>query len=223
MTLKTAPRTVHFLHIGKNAGTQISAVSAHVMEQKPDLEIVKHSHQIRLVELPKTAEYFFSIRDPISRFVSGFYSRKRKGRPRLNVEWSSGERIAFTEFEHAVELAEALWSPGARGDLAFQAMRAISHTAAMQADWFYRQGFFLKTRPPVWIVRQDALEADLRRLFLILGYEGVLPIRAEAAHSNDYSAVPPLSDLARQNLRLWFAQDLAFVDLCHRWIAAQSA
>ena len=58
----------------------------------------------------------FFVRHPVSRFVSGFNSRMRKGRPRRNVEWSEGERWSFERFRTPDELARALASadPGAR-------------------------------------------------------------------------------------------------------------
>ena len=73
---------VHFLHLGKNAGTTIKALVRKINQEAKTTLIAAHGHRITLSDLPKDAVYFFSIRDPIARFYSGFYSRKRKGAPR---------------------------------------------------------------------------------------------------------------------------------------------
>lgn len=217
-------RILNFLHIGKNAGTQIRQVADQVMAENSELQITRHPHKTHLIDLPKDTEYFFSIREPISRFRSGFYSRKRKGRPRLNVEWSPDEKIAFETFPHANDLAEALYVPGPRSVAALCAMRSISHVSAMQTDHFHRQGYFLLTRPPLAILRQDKLEDDFRDFLNRLGYRGAVSFATESAvaHANDYSGTPDLSDKARANLVIWYAQDIVFYKMCCAWIEAQA-
>jgi hypothetical protein len=66
-----------FLHVGKNAGTQILHLASQL--QNNGIVINKMPHRGRLMDISGNDRYFFSIRDPISRFKSGFYSRKRKG------------------------------------------------------------------------------------------------------------------------------------------------
>ncbi len=74
--------SVHFLHVGKAAGTQVK----HVIEQvnRPRLagKLVKHDHRIGLADLPHDDDYFFSTRDPVTRFKSGFirgYEKASRG------------------------------------------------------------------------------------------------------------------------------------------------
>lgn len=216
-------REIAFLHIGKNAGTQIM----HLAQQLKAHGVQVHQlpHTKKLYEIPGGLNYFFSVRDPVTRFKSGFYSRKRKGQPRIYAEWTKPEAVAFGSFEHANDLAEALFRPDEGGYLAAQAIQAIRHTAMQQTDWFERIGF-LDLRPPVWIIRQEKFELDfgifLQRLGLSLSFADLKPATdAAAAHSNDYSRTPPLSDLAKDNLRRWYARDLVFYDLCERWMKAR--
>ena len=86
-------REIAFLHIGKNAGTQIM----HLAQQLKQHGVVVHQlpHSKKLFEVPLALNYFFSIRNPVTRFKSGFYSRKRKGQPRIYVEWTRAEALAF--------------------------------------------------------------------------------------------------------------------------------
>ena len=142
-------RTVHYLHIGKNAGTKVSEIVAAVNSQTPEVQMIKHSHHVALGAIPDGDPYFFSIRNPMKRFFSGFYSRKRKGQPRFYAEWSPHEEQAFAAFEHANDLAEALYEDSDAGHKAFAAIRSIQHLSANQVDWFTRHGFFLDLRPPI--------------------------------------------------------------------------
>ena len=214
---------IHFLHIGKNAGTQVKLISNQINALVGHQVIVKHPHDVFLKDLPLGDAYFFSIRNPVSRFRSGFYSRKRKGRPRFNSEWTPHEQLAFSEFEHANDLAENLFQPGEKGRQATAAMKSISHASQNQSDWFSGHGNFLRVRPPIWIIRQENFEADLRKLISLAfpGFdESVIHISADdvSSHKNDYSNVPALSARAKENLTAWYAQDVEFFDMCSEWI-----
>lgn len=212
---------VHFLHLGKCAGTQVAAVSAAVAPA-----ILCHPHGVGLRDLPADQPWFFSIRDPITRFRSGFYSRKRKGQPRYLSEWQPAEAQAFAAFDHANDLAEALFAPGPDGRAAFAAIHAIAHTARRQCDWFIGCADFLDQRPPVWIVRQEQFDGDMRRLLDRIGLpqgDAPLPVAQDdcGAHRNDYADTPALSDLAVRNLARWYASDQQLYALCQDWIDMQ--
>ncbi|MGA7269432.1 MAG: hypothetical protein WBX21_16890 [Aestuariivirga sp.] len=212
-----------FLHIGKNAGTQIMFLA---QQLKPHgVTVHQLPHDAKLCRLPEKLPYFFSIRNPISRFKSGFYSRKRKGQPRLYVEWSKHEAFAFQNFEHANDLAEALFRTDALGRMATQAIQSIRHTSMQQIDWFERVAV-LDLRPPVWIIRQEKLEEDFNTLLGRMGLPitcGDLKLATDsmAAHANDYGTAPDLSPGARDNLSRWYARDFVFYDLCVDWMARQ--
>lgn len=217
-------REVAFLHIGKNAGTQI----VHLSQQLKPHGVLVHQlpHSKKLYEVPPQLPYFFSVRNPITRFKSGFYSRKRKGQPRIYAEWSPSEAMAFGKFAHANDLAEALFRKDDRGYDAAQAIQAIRHTAMQQIDWFERLSF-LDLRPPLWIIRQERFAEDfgalLRRMGLTLSFSDLKPATdAASAHSNDYSQVPELSDLAKENLARWYARDIVFYEVCERWLKANA-
>ncbi|MBW8636201.1 sulfotransferase family 2 domain-containing protein [Hoeflea sp. WL0058] len=214
---------VHFLHIGKNAGTTISRACEAANVKSGNTVFVKHSHSVRLRDLPFDDPYFFSIRNPVNRFVSAFYSRKRKGMPRVHYEWSANEQAAFTRFEHADELAKALFVPGLDGAAALSAIKSISHTSMNQIDWFSEMGNFLSLRPPVHIGRQEHLRNDLEILFVALGFP--MPELVEDpvnTHRTDYSSIPPLSEEGRANIERWYSQDLEFYKVCEAWIFEQS-
>ena len=38
------------------------------------------------------------------------------------------------------------------------------------------------------------------------------------SHKNNYEDVPPLSDMAIQNLEKWYVQDYWFYEMCEAWL-----
>lgn len=216
-------RDVHFLHIGKCAGTQIKALAAGINAMEAAIRIVAHPHGITLANLPQGEAYFFSIRSPETRFFSGFYSRKRKGLPRYKVEWTPSEREAFLNFDHANDLAEALFTEGPRGWQAFAAMQAISHLAANQCDYFKHCGAFLSSRPPLTIIRQEHFDRDIDMLFrkLRLTTPPLIETDPVKTHKNDYTGLKPLSEQAKRRLRIWYARDFELYRHCSDWLESQ--
>lgn len=219
----TTQKTIHFLHIGKAAGSQIKHLANQVNAAQTAWRIKKYPHHVDLKDLPDREPYFFSIRHPLSRFTSGFYSRKRKGQPRLLVEWTAHEKRAFKAFEHANDLAEALFEDSPRGANAFYAINSMNHTAKGQVDWFFKRGFLFDIRPPLWVIRQEHFAADWAQFLDRIGLARYLPPTEDdtRAHRNDYSNVPPLSDRAKENLRRWYCQDIEFYKRCEEWIERQ--
>lgn len=211
---------LHFLHIGKAAGSQMGLIARKFNSKNARFVIQKHPHHVMLSNLPVTAPYFFSVRDPVTRFVSGFYSRKRKGQPKLYVEWTANEASAFAAFDHANDLAEALFAPGDLGQQAVFAIKSISHTARGQVDWISPMGYFLTHRPPIAILRQEHFNTDLALLSAHLGEDMSRYITANPAlaHRNDYSSVPELSPKAIANLERWYVQDRMFYTICSDWM-----
>lgn len=215
------PRTpLHFLHIGKNAGTQIKHVAKQHNAVSGTYRIALHPHAITLDDIPAAHPYFFSIRHPVSRFESGFYSRQRQGQPRHFAKWSPHEEVAFRDFPDANSLAEALFSDGKAGLQAYGAMRGISHLGRNQFSWFNLNGQFLMLRPPVHILRQEVFEEDLRVFLLKINTpEHLRPSKdSTVAHRNNYEDKPALSPLAIRNIERWYAVDLEFYKLCCAWI-----
>ena len=215
---RASDQNLHFLHVGKAAGTQIVNVMEHI-KSETSLYPISHPHSIGLADLPEGERYFFSTRDPATRYYSSFYSRKRQGRPHYDNPWSPNEAIAFGNFPEANDLAEALFEEGQRGRQATAAIRSIRHTARNLVDWVRFEGHLFDRRPPVWVVRQERFASDLNILLRRLDCSEAVKIDMERrSHTNDYSETPPLSDKALENLRAWYVQDYAFLDLCESWI-----
>lgn len=212
------PETVYYIHIPKTAGTQIKLVIDALTAAEVRPPLVGHTHHIGLSALPPEAPYFFSLRDPVSRFRSSFYHRKRKGQPLWFKEWSPGERRVFETFEHATDMAEALFTDTAEGRIAVEGMLSVKHVNMDQSKWLLHEGSFLELRPPVHILRLESLEDDLDVLLTALGIdERPAFVTDERANTQDYTAIPPMSDRAAENLRTWYARDVEVYKMCDAW------
>ncbi len=212
-------RNIHFLHLSKAAGTQIWRLVEQINTIQQDSYIIVHDHGIGLKDLPSRDAFFFSIRDPVTRFRSAFYARLRRGRPLYNAVWTVDETRAFNAFEHANDLAEALFDAGQRGREAFFAMRSIGHVSTDQVGWFMGCGDFLETRPPLWIIRKENFVQDVDVLLEKLGCQKDIRMSDPvAANKADYTGIPELSELAIENLRRWYVRDCVFYRLCLQWM-----
>lgn len=212
---------VHFLHIGKCAGSQIKFI-ANMVKKESSLNIIKHEHFIKIDDIPIKSKYFFAIRKPDARFVSAFYSRKRKGAPKNYNEWSINESKAFSKFEHANELAEALYEKGGNGQEALHAMLSIRHVNTYQVDWIksLNKDIF-EDENLIGIIRQENFNNDVIQILKKLNIKNPrekISNNEIDAHKNDYTNIPNLTEKAKKNLSIWYSQDWLFYEKCVGYI-----
>lgn len=208
------PRPVaHFMHIGKTAGTALRSTLMEVRKETR-YRMVLHGHRWRLDRVPAGDKFFFCLRDPTDRYVSGFLGRQRQDRPRFAIPWTEDETWAFTRFDSPETLAVSLSAGGDVQREAERAMRSIQHVQTSYWDWFRDPAYFQsRVDDLLWIGRLEAL--DVRPLALALGVDPfTMPEDTIAAHRGPTSK-PALSDLARENLARWYAKDYEFLDLCN--------
>ncbi len=208
---------VHMLHIGKTGGTAIKyALENH--KSSKDYLLILHSHDTNLTNIPKGEKVFFFLRDPITRFISGFYSRKRKGRPRNNIQWTEGENAAFKKFNTPNELALDLFSKSKqKKDEAQKAMKDIYHVNSFLLDWFKDEEYFLsRLNDILFIGFQENLENDFKRLksILNLNEKVILPRDKVKSHKNPVYFDKHLDPQSKKNLRQWYEKDYNFMNLC---------
>lgn len=219
-------RTIHFLHIGKTGGTVIKhALSPHC--HGATQRIMLHEHATRLSDISPGEQVFFFLRDPISRYVSGFYSRKREGRPRYASPWSPAECCAFSCFATPDALAMALTSSDTSLQLAaVDAMHSISHVRDRYSRWFGSDEYVRARLADIFFIgRQESLAADFARLKDMLGLDPALalPEDAVSAHKNPPECDRRLSVTAIENLKKWYEEDFLFMHLCQRLRLMQSS
>jgi len=210
-------QVIHLLHIGKTGGTSLK----HVLEPVRNTAVYRmelHPHSFRLKDIPEGDKVVFFLRDPVKRFVSGFYSRKRMGQPRYNSPWNSSEEAVFMQFHTPNELARALSSKSqSTQEAAIRAMKSISHLKSSYWDWFENEAYFLSRLPDILFIGfQETLDEDfgILRKMLCLPETIALPKDEIRAHKNPPNLDTCLGEEALQNLREWYAADYEFIRLC---------
>jgi hypothetical protein len=209
------PVDAHFLHIGKTGGTALKHALEPAARRHAWLHL--HPHATRLADVPRGQRAFFFLRDPIARFVSGFESRRRQGRPRYDYPWNEAEAEAFGTFASADSLARALAAPDpSLRERAIAAMRGIRHLQDSYWDWLGSPGELASRAGEIlFIGRQEHLESDARRLGELLGVElAPLPADPVLAHRNPRPAEGALSEEARVHLAAWYRADYEAIDAC---------
>jgi hypothetical protein len=204
---------VHFLHIGKTGGTAVRAALEPYLDERG---IVYHGHAVHLPDVPQGDFCCFFVRDPVTRFVSGFYSRQRKGQPRIYSPWTPDEERAFAAFTTPSELATALSAPSRRARKAAEnAMRAIGHVRSSYWNWFVDEAYLSRRSDAILFVgAQEQLADDFERLKALLHIpSGSLPNDDVAAHRNPSGLDTTLDAQAVENLRNWYARDYRFLAL----------
>lgn len=207
----------HYLHIGKTGGSAVRAALSNVKSQS-DYRLYLHDHRTTLLDIPSHAWFFFSFRDPVERFISGFYSRQRKGQPLNYVEWSKEEAKAFAYFGTPNELALALSSTQyAHREAAEDAMRTIQHVRDFQWTWTGGiDGLRSRTQRLIFLLNQECLEKDFATLSKLLGVTGRLPEDDVTAHRNPTNVDKSLTPEAVENLTAWYREDFRFVEYCSK-------
>ncbi len=208
---------IHFLHIGKTGGTAVK----HVLKQSPTTKsyaIYLHNHGTNFEDIPKGEKIIFFLRDPISKFISGFYSRKRQGQPRIFKPWSQEEKIAFEYFPTPNQLAISLSSKDLEvRSHAERAMRSIGHVKSSYWKWFHNEEYFKNRVSDIFFIGfQESLSKDFEILKEKLGISDQieLPIDDIKAHKNPKGVDKSLEDIAIKNLRKWYKIEYQFIELC---------
>ncbi len=215
-------KMVHFFHIRKAAGTAIrAAVSSRnnlvgSMVVSNGYVFLMHGHDFTIKDLKPGEYFFFATREPIGRFVSGFYSRLRQGQPKNFNPWTPGEVVAFDIFKTPNELAEAMTSEDDQlRKNAMTAMQEIRHVNSSYWDWFVDEKTFEENRNRIlYILNQKGLNDDFRNFQLMYNIDlGELPNDPVKAHRKPDNHKDELSELAKSNLKKWYAREYAFLDM----------
>jgi hypothetical protein len=216
---------VHLIHVSKAGGTALrfairaSRVSSGGRLKTPWGEVWGHDHRFTLSDVPREDVAFFALRDPISRFLSGYYSRLRKGAPRYFVEWTDAEARAFKWFPTPQELADALAEPSGKPRRRAEfAMKSIRHVKRPLTFWTGKPSYLRKHIDKViYIARQETLDEDWEKLKELLGLpsDQMLPKDDTYAHRTVYAADDDrtLSGKGEDALRAWYADDYKLIEI----------
>ena len=209
-----------FIHVGKSGGTYLGT-ALRALAKRAEIDIEFTSHQGRITDILRKnpgCKVIFGVRDPLQIFVSGFYSRQRKGAPRYHAEWSEKEATAFATFATANDLAEALSAddPALRRS-ATDAMQAIKHVRKNLRGYLQGPVFLRQNKDRIFFIfDQASLDDDLRVIYQVYGLkmQGWIKNNQELRHKNPSGIDRHLSRLARQNLVEHYKTDLEIYRTC---------
>ena len=207
---------VHLIHVRKTGGT----VLRHAFDAHPRTEryrIVHHGHGVLLRDVPPGEKAIFFLRDPVARFVSGFYCRQRMGQPRYTSPWLENERVAFERFQTPNDLASTLSSPYEAERLRAQdAMHAIQHLCSV-FTWLESEAYLRSRLPDLFHIGfQETLGDDFEHLKRKLGLPPELRLSDDEtlSHRRPAHLDGHLDEVAVANVRAWYAPDQKLIDLC---------
>ena len=213
-------KQLHFLHIGKTGGSAIKhALTQHSISSRYVINL--HRHHVRLYDVPKGEKVIFCLRDPVSRFVSSFYSRLRQGHPWYFIAWYKNVDIVFGEFNTPNELALALSSLNKEKKSKAQlGMKHIQHVRDSYWKWFENEDYFKSRLSDIFFIGfQERLTEDFEILRLKLGLPKgtTLPADDLKSHRNPKHVDKSLEDEAISNLHHWYKDDFEFISLCEKF------
>jgi hypothetical protein len=200
---------VHFLHIRKTGGMALKAALAPLAAGR-ELRLAEHG--TTLPKIPEGERVVFVVRDPVARFVSGFNSRLRQGRPLFDRPWNEAEAQAFARFKTPDALARALHADSAE---ALSAMRAIRHVNQPLSDWLVSDAYLRERLDDiVWVGRTETLADDLEEIKrrLDLPQELRLPQDDVSAHRTPEGMDVALSDTGRAAIARWYEADVRLLE-----------
>lgn len=217
----TGRENVHFLHLRKTGGTTLkSALGLYQITPKCVLHL--HPHRFVLRHVPRGHRVMFVTRDPVSRYVSGFGSRLRKGAPAHHVPWSADEELAFSRFPDPNSLALALDPEHPSHADAVHAMKTISHIQCSYWDWFGNEEELAAREDAIlFIGRVESFDADFELLKTSLGLppEMILPKDSKSTNRSccDKEKPPALEPAAVELVKNWYRRDYDFLEICAKW------
>lgn len=205
---------IHILHIYKTGGTALKYALKDI-SRTTSHAIFSHKHSMGIDCIPPGHKVVFVVRDPVARFVSGFYDRQREGRPRYQTPWSQDERRTFEQFKTPSAIGEALAAGGECANAARAALTSLDRMTVPWSAWLGTTDQFLSRRADILLVgRQETLAADFDRLRekLNLPTHVRLPgddVDAHRAQNVDRA----VSEIARAALEPAFIEDYAWLTL----------
>jgi hypothetical protein len=210
-----------YIHIGKTGGTAFKAALRQPGVRVDEKRLTTYPHKVtfdRMIKRNSAEQVLFFIREPVSRYVSAFNSRLRKGLPRHFTDWSDGEARAFARFKTPNQLAEALdCEDGEMRRAADDAMQSILHCRRGLQHFLISPAFLTKHRARIaFIGAQEHFDADFERVKKILGLPDdlVAPVDDIAIHKAPDQQERFISELGRANLQKHYAADYEIYAWC---------
>lgn len=220
---------LHFIHVSKSGGSTLRyAIREARKVNGGELNsqwgpIWGHNHRFTMSDLEDGEMAVFALRDPITRFVSGFYSRLREGAPRYHIRHTPAERRAFEWFPTPQALADSLaekWGKDHRR--ATIAMDSIGHVKRRMTFWTGKPDYLRGNLDRIlYIARQETLSEDWEKLKEVLDMPRDVMLSGDdtIAHRTAYVGDRTISEKGTSALRKWYAEDYELLAIADQFRA----
>lgn len=209
---------LHILHIGKTAGYLVR--KALKQQQVDEYDLVFHSIQVKLSDIPVGEKIVLFFRHPIERFCRAFFSRRNSGGPFYISKLSNAEKQAFGRFSSANHLAEELSAEMQKSSWAFKALfsiqfmsQGLSYTLGDKSEWLSREKDIFYAGDSKNIFR------ELQMLSKLLGIDASKYEQQNQFEIEHFSAElsRSLSQTALINLKVFYSEEIDYYNfLCER-------
>lgn len=193
---------IFFFHISKCAGTALRDVFNEI-NKNSNINILRFGHAVKSkhVNFSKKNRYVVNIREPLDRFLSAFYDRKRS-KNLVNVD----EIDCFKNFPDANKLAETLSANNFElRNKAIYAMKKIELVNHHYSHWFDLN--FIENNEPFFIFEQENIEEDFKRFCEKINYNK--NINLKIVNKNEtFPEKPILTEKSINNLKRYLSDDL---------------
>jgi hypothetical protein len=208
-----------FLHLGKTGGTAFVTYASHYI---PSIEKVDHK-EVKLKSVCGHHCAVLFVRDPIDRWISGYYSRYRRGCPMHCSNWTKCETKYFQQFPNVSALAEALYdssndtssgTPTSENEF-YHANRMVNYCVRhLQLDFsFYLRDLETEYTKIGYVGLTDNLEAEFQHFVSKFNFTQILKHSFESIHANPSNKTNVLSEKGRINLIKSLAKDYYYMDV----------
>ena len=191
---------LHYLHVGKTGGSELRK-RFNIINDSGQFLILTRSHDITITDLPSDANYVISLRDPVKRFVSAYFSLKNI----QNRKHSLTEKEFFTDFPDINDLAIALGASNKNNDLALRYMLSIRHLAQRQSAFV--NYIDIRQRPPAHIFRTETLDKDFKvfcEKYNLVDYKNIGGYENASSPTNSESSLDPR---LYKYIKQWYIDD----------------
>lgn len=182
-----------------------------------DGDILVRSHHSRALKIIDKNDYFVVfVRSPLKKFVSGFISRLREGRPLFNTPHTAAEKVTYSLYQDPESLAMDLYHQHEQiRDMARKCMKSVIHLRMSFKSYFESVENLEAVRERILFVgRTENMKEDFDQLQIVINLPKVtLTNDPVLAHTTppEFKAKEKMSKKARHNVLKYYAEDYILI------------
>lgn len=203
-----------YIHIGRTAGTafRLSISSNPTLSQKVNY----NKHNITLPDLSPKSKIIFCVRDPVDRFVSGFYQRKNKLKRHISENqvssWCKKEVAALDSYQDINHLLKELFSTDKiiRKNC-LKKITNIMHIGRYGSYWYwFKENDFITLNKSRFysVLLHEKFEESMMRLIKKLGVDSLDIVKSRSISYDEYA---PIDNNYRSELIQFLQHEYMFI------------